>query len=137
MKKKILLMMASLILTSLLIACSAQVTPTPRPTAAVVVPTVVATPAVTVVIPTGATTPEAEAAKSYTLDELNAMTDAQVRAFLEEKLQGNHTVEWVLQKSFTAAEWKAILGEPKHSSLEATEVELDFLIAWVIKNHVN
>ena len=123
-KKTLLMMMASLFLTSLLIACSAQATPTPQPTTDVVIPTV-------------AKTTEATAGKSYTLDELNAMTDAQVRALLEEKLQGNHTVEWVLQKSFTVAEWKAILGEPKHSTLEATDVELDFLIAWVIKNHVN
>lgn len=128
MKKSIVLMMvACLLLTSLLMACSPKATPTPQPTTVVAIPLV-----------TGGTEPTQPAAtKSYTLAELNAMSDDQVRAFLTEKLMGNHTVDWVLKKNFSVDEWKSILAKPEHVEFDVTDVERGFLIDWIIKNHQN
>lgn len=127
MKKIVLMMVACLLLTSLLMACSPKATPTPQPKTAVAIPLV-----------TGGTEPtQPAAAKSYTLAELNAMSDDQVRAFLTEKLMGNHTVDWVLNKNLSVDEWKSVLAEPVHSEFDATDVERDFLIDWIIKNHQN
>ena len=126
MKKNFILMIvACLLLSSFLVACSPKATPTPQPTAVVVIP----------VVPTETVATQPTEAKSYSLDELNAMSEDQIRAFLNEKLQRHHSIEWVLKKNFTVDEWKMILGGPEHSDFEATDVERDFLIDWMIKNH--
>ncbi|MGB4595772.1 MAG: hypothetical protein WBI14_07680 [Anaerolineaceae bacterium] len=126
MKKSILLVMVvCMLVTGLLMACSSTASPTPQPTTQVAIPLVSGG--------TEATLP-AEA-KSYTLEELKAMSDDQVRTFLNKKLMGHHTIDWVLRKNLTAEQWKSVLGKSEHSDVNMTDVERDFLIEWIIKNH--
>jgi hypothetical protein len=126
MKKSIVLMMvACLLMTGLLMACSPNATPTPQPTAVVAIP----------LVSGGTEATQPAAPKSYTLDELKAMTDDQVRAFLNEKLMGHHTIDWLLKKNLTADEWKTALGSPEHFDFDVTDNERDFLVDWIIKNH--
>ena len=147
MKNKLRLMIfTGIFITCFLVGCVPVATPTRQPTVAVSIPLVVneqaptAQPTTQVSIPlvlggTEATQPNASTPDP--LEALKTMTDEEVRAFLDQKLMGHHSVEWVLRKNFTVDEWKQVLAGGEHSDVQWTEIERDFLIDWIIKNHQN
>jgi hypothetical protein len=143
MTKKVALLTA-LFISIYLVACTPVATPGSQPTMEIAIPTVVnetaPTAQKTVVLNTpivagGAGASQPAGVAGHTLEELKAMTNDEVRVFLNEKLMGHHTIEWLLMKNLTASEWKQFLGEPVHFDLDVTDIERDFLIDWIIKNH--
>ncbi len=59
-------------------------------------------------------------------------TDAEWEAFITTKLDGHHTLEFLLSKDYTAEQWRQVLSEPQHADVSLTEEELNAMIAWLM-----
>lgn len=143
-KNTVILMVVLLLAVFLLGACSSA---TPEPTE------MVALPAVSF----GEGTPDASTAaneeknnvdETYPLTETDttgtsssypvtegenptkSMTDAEVEALIVEKLQGHHTLDWLLNFEYTREQWDQLLSS--HHDVTFTPEEKEQVIDWLL-----
>ncbi len=121
----------------ILSACS---TNTPEPTTVIVNPTVTVPAVVTetqVAEPTAVETqastpttgaPEATATQTSTLPQ----TDAEWRAFITEKLQGHHSLDFLLGQNLSEQEWLNVLAKGIHADVVLTAEEETAMIQWLM-----
>lgn len=121
----------------ILSACSAS---TPEPTTVIIRPSVTV-PAVitetkvteTAAVETQASTPttgspEATATQTSTLPQ----ADAEWRAFITEKLQGHHSLDFLLGQNLSEQEWRDILAKGMHADVILTAEEETAMIQWLM-----
>jgi len=58
------------------------------------------------------------------------MSDAEIEALLEEKLDGHHTLEWVLSFDKTYEEWNELLSD--HHGVTFTPEEKEQVIQYLM-----
>lgn len=121
----------------ILSACSAS---TPEPTTVIIRPSVTV-PAVitetkvteTAAVETQASTPttgspEATATQTNTLPQ----TDAEWQAFVTEKLQGHHTLDFLLGQKLSEQGWLDVLAKRMHADVILTAEEKAAMIQWLM-----
>ena len=122
-------------------ACSATI---PEPTTAINSPAVTATVSETDVeiretetttVETQASTPttgspEATKTQTSTLPQ----TDDEWRAFITEKLQGHHTLDFLLAQKLSEQEWLDVLARRSHADVVLTQEEKTAMIQWLMSN---
>lgn len=137
--KRISFFLTFTILVGVLImtACSAN---TPVPTTVIVNPTVtvpavvtetkVAEPTAVEMQPSTPTTgaPEATATQTSTLPQ----TDDEWRAFITEKLQGHHSLDFLLGQNLSEQEWLNVLAKGIHADVVLTAEEETAMIQWLM-----
>ena len=74
----------------------------------------------------------ADAALAYPVDPSSPTYDADMEAYLTALLDGNHSVESLLEKDFTAEQWRGILLNATHSHLTLSEGALQAIIDWLM-----
>jgi len=118
-------------------ACGAN---TPEPTTVVNSPSVTSPAAVTetkvaetTVVETQASTPttaspEATSTQTSTLPQ----TDDEWRAFITEKLQGHHSLDFLLGQNLSEQEWRDVLAKQIHADVVLTAEEETAMIQWLM-----
>jgi len=61
------------------------------------------------------------------------MTDEEMLAFLEEKLEGEHTIDFILSQDKTYEEWEETFDNHINYGVELTDEERDMVINWLIE----
>ena len=59
-----------------------------------------------------------------------SMTDAEVEALIVEKLQGHHTLDWLLNFEYTREQWDQLLSS--HHDVTFTPEEKEQVIDWLL-----
>ena len=139
--KKFTFFLSFIVLLGVLImtACGASTTET---TTAIISPVVNATVSATAVViketettpietqastPTTAS-PEATNTPTSTLPQ----TDDEWRAFITEKLQGHHTLNFLLNRDLSEQEWLDVLAKRMHADVVLTDEEEAAMIQWLM-----
>lgn len=133
----IFLTVIALVGVLIMAACGAN---TPQPTAVINSPSVAVPTSVseakateTIAVETQASTPttaspEATSTQSSTLPQ----TDDDWRAFITEKLQGHHTLDFLLGQKLSEQEWLDVLAKRMHADVVLTAEEKTAMIQWLM-----
>ncbi|MDD2523138.1 MAG: hypothetical protein PHW11_10035 [Anaerolineaceae bacterium] len=76
-------------------------------------------------------TVETPIAVDATLD-LSTLSDTEMEAFILEKTQGNHTLEFILEKDFTREEWSETIDRMIGYGAEINAYEKEAIIEWLL-----
>lgn len=116
----------------ILSACGAN---TPAPTTVINSPSVTAPATVTETkaAETQASTPttgspQATSTQPSTLPQ----TDDEWRAFITEKLQGHHSLDFLLGQNLTEQQWRDVLAKQMHADVILTAEEETAMIQWLL-----
>ena len=71
-----------------------------------------------------------DAPSTYPAEGATQMSDAEIEALLEEKLDGHHTLEWVLSFDKTYEEWNQLLSD--HHGVTFTPEEKEQVIQYLM-----
>ena len=71
-----------------------------------------------------------DAPSTYPAEGATQMSDAEIEALLEEKLDGHHTLEWVLSFDKTYEEWNELLSD--HHGVTFTPEEKEQVIQYLM-----
>jgi|MTBAKSStandDraft_2_1061841.scaffolds.fasta_scaffold94801_1 hypothetical protein len=125
----------------LMTACGANTSPT---TTAMNSPAVTATlPATEVVIKDSETIPAETQALTATTEPpalTNTptsnlpQTDDEWQAFITEKLQGHHSLNFLLSQNLSEQEWLNVLAKRSHADVVLTDEEMAAMIQWLMAN---
>ena len=74
--------------------------------------------------------PEATNTQTSTLPQ----TDDEWRAFITEKLQGHHTLDFLLGQKLSEQEWLDVLAKGTHADVVLTAEEKTAMIQWLMAN---
>jgi len=120
MKTKLWLII-SIALVSLLVISACASTPTPTPgDVPVIEEPVVEYPIIE------------EPAVEIPEEILGPLTDAEMEAFILEKADGNHALEFILKNNFTREEWSAVLDRMIGYGAKISPEEKEIIIEWLI-----
>lgn len=120
MKTKLWLII-SIALVSLLVISACASTPTPTPAEVPVIEEpVVEYPIIE------------EPAVEIPEEILGPLTDAEMEAFILEKADGNHALEFILKNNFTREEWSAVLDRMIGYGAKISPEEKEIIIEWLI-----
>jgi hypothetical protein len=120
MKTKLWLIISIALISLLVIsACASTSTPTPAEVPVIEEPVVeypiIEEPAVEI--------PE---------EILGPLTDAEMEAFILEKADGNHALEFILKNNFTREEWSAVLDRMIGYGAKISPEEKEIIIEWLV-----
>jgi len=120
MKTKLWLII-SIALVSLLVISACASTPTPTPgDVPVIEEPVVEYPIIE------------EPAVEIPEEILGPLTDAEMEAFILEKADGNHALEFILKNNFTREEWSAVLDRMIGYGAKISPEEKEIIIEWLV-----
>lgn len=120
MKTKLWLII-SIALVSLLVISACASTPTPTPAEVPVIEEpVVEYPIIE------------EPAVEIPEEILGPLTDAEMEAFILEKADGNHALEFILKNNFTREEWSAVLDRMIGYGAKISPEEKEIIIEWLV-----
>lgn len=88
--------------------------------------------AVTTEAPVESKPTESVAVETAATPDLSKFTDAEMEAFLVEKADGNHTLEFMLSKDFDAEEWSATIDEMIGYGAKINAYEKAAIIEWLL-----
>jgi len=137
--KRISFFLTFIVLVGVLImtACGAN---TPEPTTVINNPSVTVPAAVTetkvaetIAVETQASTPTTGSPEA-TSTQMSALpqTDDEWRAFIIVKLQGHHTLDFLLGQKLSEQEWLDVLAKRMHSDVVLTAEEKNAMIQWLM-----
>lgn len=63
---------------------------------------------------------------------LGPLTDAEMEAFILEKADGNHALEFILKNNFTREEWSAVLDRMIGYGAKISPEEKEIIIEWLV-----
>ena len=63
---------------------------------------------------------------------LGPLTDAEMEAFILEKADGNHALEFILKNNFTREEWSAVLDRMIGYGAKISAEEKEIIIEWLV-----
>lgn len=129
----IIALMGVLIMT----ACGAN---TPVPTTAIISPSVTVPATVTETRVSDATAVETQASTATTSSPVATSTQASTlprtddewRAFITEKLQGHHSLDFLLGQKLSEQEWLDVLAKRMHTDVILTAEEKTAMIQWLM-----
>ena len=74
----------------------------------------------------------ADGALMYPVDPESPDYDEKMETWVNELLDSQHTLDFVLSQTKTAIEWRELITNDNHAHLELTEGQIQALINWLI-----
>jgi len=131
MKKLTFSLLIALTILTLVAACSPAATPTPTATKPPQATATSAPKATTTSAPkpTATSAPKATATSAPAVTRL---TDAEMEALITEKARDKHTLQFILSKDITAAEWLKTLDKMISLGAKISPDEKAMIIDWLV-----